>query len=126
MTPMTDSNLVRVMQAQCRGKVGLLDYTVVGQGEAAILERVAQLRQQRVRIAIVDAVSNADLLVLGRALARLPLLTAGSGLAIGLPANFSIVPSAGASLLPATHGTCAILSGSCSWRQMPKSNTSWI
>ena len=114
LTPMTDSNLVRVMQAQCRGKVGLLDYTVVGQGEAAILERVAQLRQQRVRIAIVDAVSNADLLVLGRALARLPLLTAGSGLAIGLPANFSIVPSAGASVLPAAHGTCAILSGSCS------------
>jgi len=114
LTPMNDSNLVRIMQAQCRGKVGLLDYTVVACGEAAIAERMEQLRAQGVRIAIVDALSNADLMVVGRALARLPLLTAGSGLAIGLAANFSIAPSEIASALPTARGACAILSGSCS------------
>jgi uncharacterized protein YgbK (DUF1537 family) len=94
--------------------VGLLDYSVVARGEAAIAEHVAQLKARGVGIAIVDAVSNADLLVLGRALARLPLLTAGSGLAIGLPANFLIAPSVTASVLPPAQGACAILSGSCS------------
>ena len=29
LTPMTDSNLVRVLQAQCRRKVGLIDYQAV-------------------------------------------------------------------------------------------------
>ena len=114
LTPMTDSNLVRVLQAQCRQAVGLLDYAVVARGEAAIGQRIEQLRAQGVRIAIVDALSNADLLVLGRALAGLPLLTAGSGLAIGLPANFSIAPSPSASVLPAATGFTAVVSGSCS------------
>jgi uncharacterized protein YgbK (DUF1537 family) len=114
LTPMTDSNLVRVMQAQCVGKVGLLDHAVVSRGEAAIIERVAQLRAQGVSVAIADAVSNTDLLVLGRSLAQLPLLTAGSGLAIGLPANFSIAPSVAASTLPQAQGACAVLAGSCS------------
>ena len=114
LTPMLDSNLVRVLQAQCKHPVGLLDYSVVAQGEAAIGQRIEQLRAQGVRIAIVDALSNADLLVLGRALAGLALLTAGSGLAIGLPANFSMVPSPSASVLPAGTGFTAVLSGSCS------------
>ena len=114
LTPMTDSNLVRVLQAQCKHPVGLLDYSVVAQGEAAIGQRIGQLRAQGVRIAVVDALSNADLLVLGRALAGLPLLTAGSGLAIGLPANFSIAASPCASVLPAARGFAAVVSGSCS------------
>ena len=35
LTPMTDSNLVRVLQAQCRRKVGLVDYRVVARGDPA-------------------------------------------------------------------------------------------
>ena len=38
LTPMTDANLVRVMQAQSRGKVGLVDHSVVRRGEAAVRE----------------------------------------------------------------------------------------
>ncbi len=114
LTPMLDSNLVRVLQAQCKRSVGLLDYSVVAQGETAIAQRIAQLRAQGIGIAIVDALSNADLLVLGRALGKLPLLTAGSGLAIGLPANFSMTPTGAASVLPAATGYPAVVSGSCS------------
>jgi uncharacterized protein YgbK (DUF1537 family) len=114
LTPMLDANLVRVLQAQCQRLVGLLDYTVVAQGETAIARRIEQLRAHGVGIAIVDALSNADLLVLARALGKLPLLTAGSGLAIGLPANFSIAPSENASVLPDATGYAAVVSGSCS------------
>lgn len=114
LTPMTDPNLVRVLQAQCRRKVGLVDYAVVARGAAAIEERIAQLKAEGVSIAIVDAVSNDDLLRMGPALAKMPLLTAGSGVAIGLPANFGLAPSSQASALPKAGGRTAVVSGSCS------------
>ncbi|MBO9648046.1 MAG: four-carbon acid sugar kinase family protein [Variovorax sp.] len=114
LTPMTDANLVRVMQAQTRRKVGLVDYVTVARGASAIRERFAQLRSEGVGVAIVDAVSNDDLMRLGPALADMPLVTAGSGVAIGLPANFRIAPSSTASALPKPGGLRAVVSGSCS------------
>ncbi|KQU82924.1 hypothetical protein ASC78_16215 [Variovorax sp. Root318D1] len=114
LTPMTDPNLVRVLQAQCQRKVGLIDHAVVARGAAAISERIEQLKTEGVSIAIVDAVSNDDLLRLGPAIAKMPLLTAGSGVAIGLPANFGLAPSSQASALPPARGLRAVVSGSCS------------
>jgi uncharacterized protein YgbK (DUF1537 family) len=114
LTPMTDANLVRVLQAQCRGKVGLVDHLVVAQGPQAIGERIDALKAQGVSIAIVDAVTNDDLLRLGPALKGMPLVTAGSGVAIALPANFGIEPSSRASRLPPAGGLQAVVSGSCS------------
>lgn len=114
LTPMTDPNLVRVMQAQTQRKVGLLDHTVVARGPQAIGERIAALRADGVGVAIVDATSNDDLLRLGPALQGMPLVTAGSGVAIGLPANWGLAPSSTASQLPPAQGLKAIVSGSCS------------
>lgn len=114
LTPMTDPNLVRVLQAQTRHRVGLIDHRTVAQGEAAIRARIAALQAEGVGIAIVDAVSNDDLLRLGPALRELPLVTAGSGVAIGLPANFGLAPSDQAAQLPPPQGLQAIVSGSCS------------
>ena len=114
LTPMTDANLVRVLQAQTRRPVGLIDYKVVAQGEVAIRARIAQLRSEGVGLAVVDAISNDDLLRLGPALKDMQLLTAGSGVAIGLPANFGFTPSGKASALPDASGWQAVVSGSCS------------
>lgn len=114
LTPMTDANLVRVLQAQCKRKVGLIDYRVVARGEAAIRARIDQLKAEGIGVAVVDALSNDDLLRLGPALKGMPLVTAGSGVAIGLPQNFGIAPSSQASELPAATGLQAVVSGSCS------------
>ena len=114
LTPMTDANLVRVLQGQCTGKVGLIDHQVVAQGASAIQARMAQLRSQGVRVAVVDAISNQDLMRLGPALHGMPLVTAGSGVAIGLPGNFGLAPSSTASALPPAAGWQAVVSGSCS------------
>ena len=114
LTPMTDANLVSVLQAQTRRKVGLIDHVAVAQGEAAIRARIAALQAEGVGMAVVDAVSNDDLLRLGPALAGMPLVTAGSGVAIGLPANFGIQPTAQAAALPTATGLQAVVSGSCS------------
>jgi uncharacterized protein YgbK (DUF1537 family) len=114
LTPMRDANLVRVLQAQCRRRVGLIDWRSVAAGPQAIRARIEALRNEGVGLAIVDALSNEDLLRLGAAAADLPLVTAGSGLAIGLPANFGLAPTPAASALPAPRGAQAVLSGSCS------------
>jgi uncharacterized protein YgbK (DUF1537 family) len=67
-------------------------------------------------MAVVDATSNAELMAAGPAWAALPLLTAGSGIAIGLPQNFGLREGDGgaAARLPAARGLRAIVSGSCS------------
>ena len=118
LTPMREANLVKVMQAQCQRKVGLIDYRTVAAGADAIQARIAELRAQGVGIAIVDAISNEDLMRLGPALAYLPLVTAGSGVAIGLPQNFGIqatgASASQAATLPSAKGWQAVISGSCS------------
>jgi uncharacterized protein YgbK (DUF1537 family) len=114
LTPMTDANLVRVLQHQCRRKVGLIDYQVVARGSEHIRTRFDVLRAQGVGIAIVDAISNDDLIRLGPALKGMPLVTAGSGVAIALPANFGFAPSDTASALPDSAGARAVIAGSCS------------
>ena len=114
LTPMRDANLVNVLQAQCQRKVGLIDFKTVALGGAAVTARVAELQAQGVSIAVVDALSNEDLYKLGPALKDMRLLTAGSGVAIALPANWGIKPSAASAQLPPAMGLKAIVSGSCS------------
>ena len=114
LTPMTDANLVRVLQRQCQGRVVLIDHETVRAGAPAIGQRIAALRAAGARFAIVDAVANDDLLTMGRAFAGLPLLVAGSGVAIGLPQNHGLAASAAAARLPGPGGARAIVSGSCS------------
>ncbi|HEY4065760.1 MAG TPA: 3-oxo-tetronate kinase [Burkholderiaceae bacterium] len=114
LTPMKDPNLVRVLQAQCRGRVGLIDHRTVAKEPEAIHARIDELVAGGVGLAIVDAVTNEDLLRLGAALRGMPLVTGGSGIAIGLPANWDLSPSPRATELPLASGFEAIVSGSCS------------
>jgi 3-dehydrotetronate 4-kinase len=114
LTPMTNSNLVQVMQAQSDGKVALIEHATVKAGCAAIQDKIAHLRSQGFRFAIVDAIDNEDLLSLGRAISMMPLVVAGSGVAIGLPQNHGLTPSTKAAQLPPAAGLQAIVSGSCS------------
>ncbi|POX44037.1 3-oxo-tetronate kinase [Streptomyces sp. Ru72] len=114
LTPMTDSNLVSVLGAQTTRPVGLIDHTVVAGGVPSIRARIEALREDGFGMAVVDAVSNDDLLRLGAAVRGLPLVTAGSGLAIGLPANWGFKPSRAAAQLPAPGGHAAVVSGSVS------------
>lgn len=118
LTPMTDSSLVRVLQRQTESRVGLIEHLSVKAGAQAIRNRIEQLKSDGIRIAVVDATSNADLLQIGLACANLPLITAGSGVALGLPQNFRsqglLTPEDAATSLPSTPGLRAIVSGSCS------------
>jgi uncharacterized protein YgbK (DUF1537 family) len=114
LTPMRDANLVRVLQAQTASKVGLIAYDVVARGEDAIRRRIDELRSQGVRMAVVDAIDDEDLRKLGPALRGMPMITAGSGVAIGLSDNFELARVGQANRLPDCPGLRAIVSGSCS------------
>ncbi len=118
LTPMTDANLVRVLQAQSARRVGLIRCDTITQGTDAVRARIATLQREGTCIAVADATSNDDLRTLAAACAELPLLTAGSGLALGLPAVYAargwLVPDARAATLDNTTGRAAVLSGSCS------------
>lgn len=118
LTPMTDANLVRVLQTQTKAKVGLLRYDTVALGTTAITERIAALRADGVSMAIADAVSDRDLHVLGEACAELKLITGGSGIALGLPENFRraglLHAVTEAAHLPKVEGLSAVLAGSAS------------
>ncbi len=119
LTPMTDANLVRVLQQQTKRKVGLVEHAVVSAGAEAIAERFALLRREGVGFAIVDALSDEDLAQIAVAAASLSLITGGSGLAQGLPQNFrqrDLLNSqqTATTLAPTVAGFKAVIAGSCS------------
>ena len=110
LTPMTDSDLVRVLGRQTPRPVGLVPLSVVRAGPEAIRARLGELG---VSYAIADAVEDDDLRAIGAACADLPLLVGGAGLALGLPANFGI-SAHGAEPPPPPSGAAIVLAGSAS------------
>ncbi len=118
LTPMTDPDLVRVLGRQTDGAVGLVPFAVVEQGAAAIRQAMTRLAEAGRRYAILDAVTDAHLLAIGEACAAHALVTGGSGVAMGLPANFrraGLLPERGdAAVLPPPQGFAAVVAGSCS------------
>ena len=118
LTPMRDSNLVAVLGAQTSCSVGLVGHETVRKGASAIRRAFEGLREAGTRHAIVDAIADPDLMAIGAACADMPLVTGGSGVAMGLPANFresGVLGEAGeAATLPAASGHAAVIAGSCS------------
>jgi uncharacterized protein YgbK (DUF1537 family) len=118
LTPMRDSNLMRLMGAQTKATVGLVDYATVLAGADAVKARFAKLSGEGTRYAVTDALTNDDLMVLGAAVDGHVLLTGGSGIAMGLPQNFVkaglLEKRAASASLSAPKGRAGIISGSCS------------
>ncbi len=116
LTPMTDPDLVRWLQRQMTGKVGLLDFATVARGGAAVRASLEELAGRGVRVAIADAISDDNLRALGEGCADLALVTGGSGIALGLPENFrrrGQLESAAPEPVR-VGGRAVVLSGSCS------------
>jgi 3-dehydrotetronate 4-kinase len=118
LTPMRDSNLVRVLQRQTKLKVGLVPFSIVDQGPAAIQAAFDMAAKEGNRFVIVDAMCDRHLLDIGTAAADHPLITGGSGVAMGLPANFLrnglMKKSDAGAHMRAAKGRSAIIAGSCS------------
>jgi uncharacterized protein YgbK (DUF1537 family) len=118
LTPMTDANLVRVLQAQTRRQVGLIRYDTLALGAEALRRRISALKREGIGIAIVDALSEADLTCIAEGCFDLALVTAGSGIGLGIAEHHRrsgrLGHAASAAALPRVAGLSAVLSGSCS------------
>ncbi|MET0256324.1 MAG: 3-oxo-tetronate kinase [Luteibacter sp.] len=118
LNPMRDSSLVRLMRAQSRSAVGLLSLAVIRAGDDVVRTEIARLRQAGCGSVIADAVTDADLEVLGRVALDDTVSTGASGLGLGLARAIVVErePSAGAGPDSAPDGLegSLVLAGSCS------------
>lgn len=117
LTPMTDSDLVRLMGVQSRYDAGLIPLDVVRQGPEAINQRIDALKGQGKRYGVIDVVEDSDLMIIGTVAQGHVLITGGSGIALGLPEAWRRTGLAGAGVeptLPPSRGRALILAGSCS------------
>jgi uncharacterized protein YgbK (DUF1537 family) len=118
LTPMRDSNLMRVLQRQTKRRVGMIPFGVVDKGAEAIKEAFAAARARGEAYVVVDALTDKHLVDMGTAAAEHALITGGSGVALGLPGNFvrqGLMKAAAApTRMKAPAGRPAILAGSCS------------
>jgi len=118
LTPMTDASLVRVLARQTKHKVGLVPLKQVQAGSASLRAALDKLAADGVRHVVVDAVADTDLGIIGEAIGDDPLVTGGSGVALGLPAAYRrrglLAHKSGADSLPKVGGAAAVLAGSCS------------
>lgn len=115
VTPMTDANLMRLMDAQSRGKTGNVNHAIVRQGAGSIRATLHQLRAEGCRYAVLDALDDDDLIAIGQAVKDMPLVTGGSGLADGIARSIAGKRPGDADRegQPRT-GRAVVLSGSCS------------
>jgi uncharacterized protein YgbK (DUF1537 family) len=114
LTPMWDSDLVRVLGKQTKRKVGLIGYETVARGPAEVRAGFEAAKNAGVSIAIVDALDETHLRAIGAACKGMKLVTGGSAVAMGLPANFETSEALAASPFAAAPGGMGIVSGSCS------------
>ena len=116
LNPMTDPDIRRWLALQCRTGVGLVPYGTVRRGAESIEAAIAGEAAAGRRLVVVDAVTDEDLLAIGRAVAGHRLMTGGSGIALGLPDNFrrAGLLSEVADTFEPIAGPGVVLSGSCS------------
>ena len=116
LTPMTDPDLRRWLARQTDMPVGHVAHADVAQGAEAIAMALTREDETGHRLIVADAIADADLMELGAAVSGLPLLTGGSGIALGLPENFRrqglIAHSSNG--WAGISGPAVVLSGSCS------------
>jgi uncharacterized protein YgbK (DUF1537 family) len=118
LTPMRDSNLVRLLEPQVTRPVGLVDRLTVARGADAVRASLADLAAQGVAHVVMDAVADADLQTIAEACHEMLLLTGGSAVAMPLPALHAgakgAPPVPGARSAPFVDAPAIVLSGSCS------------
>ncbi|QDT62649.1 hypothetical protein SV7mr_51990 [Stieleria bergensis] len=122
LNPMTDANLVRVLQRQTTKSVGLIDWNDLR--AAKVRSSMQSLADDGIAMVITDACDDDHLQRLAQQTTQLEFLTGGSGIARWLPQAWresgllTAVDSEPSALAAfdrvADRGRAAVLSGSCS------------
>lgn len=118
LTPMNDSNLMRLLSAQVSRRVGLADRIVVNSGVNSLKEKLISLKENDVPHVIVDAVADTDLDTIASACQDIDFITGGSALAMPLAEFYKksgkISANDNSFMNKKLNTGSIILSGSCS------------
>ena len=119
LNPMHDANLVRVLQTQSKAAVGLLDLGALAKGRDHLSAAVTLLTEKGRTAAIVDAVFDADLEIIGAVAFDHPMSVGASGMGLGLARAIIDAARHGKAAHPPprlahVEGHAACLAGSCS------------
>jgi uncharacterized protein YgbK (DUF1537 family) len=116
LTPMTDSDLVRVLGRQVRVPPALIGLDVVRRGPDAVSRELAALTGRGVRLVVVDATAEQDLRTVAEATRGHAVLTGAAGLArqAGSVRAEQLGFGDGVPVRPLPGGPSVIVAGSCS------------
>lgn len=109
LTPMTEPDLRSVLSRQTTWAVGHIPAAIVEKGAKKTAHIVEGSSPEML---VADAITNAHLVTLGKAVNGRRLITGGSGIALGLSGNFGF--EAGSVPWQGVGGPGVVLSGSCS------------
>ncbi|MBU2879901.1 MULTISPECIES: 3-oxo-tetronate kinase [Aliiglaciecola] len=116
LTPMQDSSVVRLIEAQGRGKAVNIPYHCI-EGDEVYFKAALRAAAKNYRYIVLDTLSTEHLERIGRNVDAFPLITGGSGLATNLThefAQYGWVANSVKNTTQQTDGPTLILSGSCS------------
>ncbi len=122
LTPMTDPDLVRVLQRQTQHRVGLLAHSAISAGGAALRQAVADQAAAGVTYFIADTIYDRDLDMIAALTTDWPVMTGNATIVQHYPALWrerGLLPSGRyqRSLFPVS-GPGVVLSGSCAERTL--------
>lgn len=115
VTPMTNSNLIEVLQSQSQVRVGSLPVQVLREGKTQALAYLDQETAQGVRFFIADAIEGQDLDLLAELVQDSNFTTGSDDFPVALARRWQGNKQQGSMprLLPAAPGHIALISGSC-------------
>ena len=115
VTPMTNSNLVEVLQAQSQSRVGLLSHGKLVQGKKAADQTLDEQVARGNNLFVVDAVDDTDVTSIAELTEDWPLTTGADALPMFLARTWltNLDNIEQRTLLPASPGHEAVIAGSC-------------
>lgn len=114
LTPMTESDIRRWLALQTKEGVGHVDASAVRAGAQAVRAALEAETAAGRRYVVVDTMDDDDLRSIGAAVAGDVLVSGGSGLGLGLPANFDEGQAATPKPWRGKTGRAVAFAGSCS------------
>ena len=122
LTPMTDPDLVRVLQRQTKGRVGLLPHRLVRGDTGALAAHADELARAGMRHLIADAIYEEDLDAIAALTLDWKVMTGNSPIVQHYPPLWRkrgwLEGAGDKQELPAVGGAGVVLSGSCAERTL--------
>lgn len=122
LTPMTDPDLVRVLQRQTSRKVGLLAHMQISSGEDAARQTIADAAERGTEYFIADSITDADLATIAAVTRDWKLMTGNATIVQHYPPLWKkggrVPQEAQRDPLPPVQGAGVVLSGSCAERTL--------